>query len=129
MKITISKILLLISSINLLIITVWHSVYRVELIGTITINDNYVKYTKYVKYLDSVKILNTHSSDDSSISTTSDSSEFVVDYDLSQGKIYAYDGSNYYILNIYSLGDSCFVTLPAGSKSLKKLGFFCTYNK
>lgn len=128
MKITISKILLLISSINLLIITVWHGIYRVEFIGTITINDNYVKYVKYVKYLDSVEILNTHSSDDSSVSTTSDSSEFIVDYDLSQGQLYAYDGYNYYILNIYSLGESCFVTLPTGSKSLKKIGFFCTYN-
>ncbi|GLR76165.1 TcpH protein [Aliivibrio sifiae] len=128
MKTTISKILLLISAINLLVIIVWHSIYRVELIGTITINDNYVKYAKYVKYLDSVEILNTHSSDDSSVSTTSDSSEFIVDYDLSQGQLYAYDGNNYYILNIYSLGESCFVTLPTGSKSLKKIGFFCTYN-
>lgn len=128
MKIKISKILLLISAINLLVIIVWHSIYRVELIGTITINDNYVKYAKYIKYLDSVKILNTHSSDDSSVSTTSDSSEYIVDYDLSQGQLYAYDGNNYYILNIYSLGESCFVTLPAGSKSLKKVGFFCTYN-
>lgn len=128
MKITISKILLLISAINLLVITVWHSIYRVELIGTITINDSYVKYAKYVKYLDSVEILNTHSSDDPAVSTTSDSSEFIVDYDLSQGQLYAYDGNNYYILNIYSLGESCFVTLPAGTKSLKKIGFFCKYN-
>ncbi|CAQ81432.1 putative membrane protein [Aliivibrio salmonicida LFI1238] len=125
MKIRISKILLLISIINLLIIVVWHQFYKVELIGTIAINENNVKY---VKYLDSVDILNTHYSDDASVSSISDVSKFIVDYDLSQGQLYAYDGTNYYIFNIYSLGDSCFVTLPTASKNLKKIGFFCTYN-
>ena len=128
MKIRISKILLLISIINLLIIVVWHQFYKVELIGTIAINENNVKYVKYVKYLDSVDILNTHYSDDASVSSISDVSKFIVDYDLSQGQLYAYDGTNYYIFNIYSLGDSCFVTLPTASKNLKKIGFFCTYN-
>ncbi|RYU53000.1 TcpH protein [Aliivibrio finisterrensis] len=127
MRNKISKILLLISAINFLIIIVWHNVYRVDLSGTITIND-YVKYTRYIKYLDSVEVLTTYSSDDCSVSISSDTSEFVVNYDLSQGQVYAHDGSNYYILNIYSLGDYCFVTLPAGSKSLKKIGFFCTHS-
>ncbi|WP_277985623.1 TcpH protein [Aliivibrio salmonicida] len=108
-----------------MIIVVWHQFYKVELIGTIAINENNVKY---VKYLDSVDILNTHYSDDASVSSISDVSKFIVYYDLSQGQLYAYDGTNYYIFNIYSLGDSCFVTLPTASKNLKKIGFFCTYN-
>ena len=123
----ISKILLLISVINFLILIVCHNIYWVDLSATITIND-YVKYTRYKKYLGSVEVLTTYSSDDSTVSINSDTSEFVVNYDLSQGQVYAHDGSNYYILNIYSLGDSCFVTLPAGSKSLKKIGFFCTHS-
>ncbi|MCE7535481.1 toxin-coregulated pilus protein TcpH [Aliivibrio fischeri] len=128
MKSQISKTLIVFSVVNLLIIIIWHKFYRVDLVGTITINEKQVNYVKYEKYLDSVNVVNTKYSDDIAVPATSTATKYFVDYNLSQGKLYAYDGTNYYILNIYSLGDSCFVTLPAGSGSLKKIGFSCKYN-
>ncbi|MUI54269.1 TcpH protein [Aliivibrio fischeri] len=129
MKNKISKVLILVSILNFIIITVWHNLYRVDLVGTIIINGKQVNYVKYEKYLDSVSVVKTtYSDDDITIPEVSTTTTYSVDYNLSQGKLYTYDGINYYIYNLYTIGDLCFITLPVGSSSLKKIGFFCKYD-
>lgn len=77
MKSQISKTLIVFSVINLLIIIIWHKFYRVDLVGTITINEKQVNYVKYEKYLDSVNVVNTKYSDDIAVPATSTATKYL----------------------------------------------------